>query len=38
LQPTAWPNVEAIAAADLALTRVEPTLVGVRAHVWGLPR
>ena len=30
--------MEAIAAADLALTAVEAALAGVRAHVWGLPR
>jgi hypothetical protein len=29
--------VEAIAADDFALTRVEAASAGVRAHVWGLP-
>jgi hypothetical protein len=36
-QPTAWRPVDAIADDDLALTRMEAALGGVRAHVWGLP-
>ena len=36
-QPTAWRTIEAVAADELALTRVEDALAGVREHVWGLP-
>ncbi len=36
-QPTAWRTIEAIAADELALTRVEDALARVREHVWGLP-
>jgi len=36
-QPTAWRTIEAIAADELALTRLEQAVARVRAHVWSLP-
>ena len=35
-QPTAWRTIEAVAADELALTRMEDALARVRGHVWGL--
>ncbi len=36
-QPTAWRTIEAIAADELAITRIGEALVNVRRWVWDLP-
>jgi hypothetical protein len=36
-QPTAWRTIEAVAADELAITRMTAALAGVRGWVWTLP-